>query len=367
MLHAHINVRATLVTLLALGCAAAPAATLAQGRVIRVTTAPALASAVEQTEWAVGVIESRLSAQVAAEVAGTVVRVLADEGQGVAAGQVLAELETQQYQYGREADRAEAGRLEALLRNKQLELDRARKLVAERLVSAERVDGIEAELEALRQQVDGARARVAESGRRLGKTRITAPVKAEIAERLVDVGDYIQAGAVAFDLVDVQNLRVKLPFPEYRAPQLRPGLEVRLSSAAAGGPPIESRISEVRPSINAANRSITIIVDFANPGAWRPGASVRADVVLAVRADAVTVPQLAVVRRPVGDVVYVVNQGKAEERPVRRGLRTGERVEILEGLRAGETVVVEGAGFLTQGVALDVADVRPRQPPVRAP
>jgi RND family efflux transporter MFP subunit len=327
----------------------------AQGRVIRVTTAAAQAAAVEQTEWAVGVIESRLSAQVAAEVSGTVVRVLADEGQGVEAGQVLAEIEAKQYRLGQDADQAEVGRLSALLRNKRQELERARKLVAERLVAAEQVDAIEAELDALEQQLAGAQAQVAESGRRLGKTRVTAPVRAEIAERLVDAGDFVQAGTVAFDLVDIEHLRVKLPFPEYRAPQLAPGLPVRLTSAAAGTEVVTARISEVRPSVNPANRSLTIIVDFDNPGRWRPGASVRAEVVLAVREDAVTVPQVAVVRRPVGDVVYVVREGKAEERPVKRGLRSGTMVEIAEGLKAGETVAVDGAGFLTQGVGVTVA------------
>ena len=309
----------------------------------------------QQTEWAVGVIESRLSAQVAAEVSGKVVQVFADEGQGVEAGAVLAEIETKQYKLSQDSDQAEVGRLTALLRNKQHDLDRARRLVAEKLVSTEQVDGIEADLDALKQQLEGARAKVGESERRLGKTRVTAPVKSQISERHVDVGDYVQAGTVAFEVLDMEHLRVKLPFPEYRAPDLHVGQKVRLSSEAAGPKALETAITEVRPSVNPANRSITVIVDFNNPGPWRPGASVRADVVLSVRQDAVTVPQVAVVRRPVGDVVYVIKDKKAEERPVKRGLRSGALVEILDGLASGETVAVDGAGFLTQGVGVDVA------------
>ncbi len=341
--------------LIALAAGPAPAQKLSAGRVIRVTTDVAQITAIEQTEWAVGVIESRLSAQVAAEVAGKVVRVLADEGQAVQAGQVLAEIETEQYRYGQASDQAEVGRLNALLRNKRQELDRARQLVAARLVAAEKVDSIEAELDALQQQLAGAQAQVGESNRRLGKTRITAPVACEIAQRLIDVGDYVQAGTVAFDVVDVEHLRVKLPFPEYRAPELTLGQKTRLTSASAGPEVVESAITEVRPSINPANRSITVIVDFDNPGGWRPGGSVRAEVVLALRAKAVTVPQVAVVRRPVGDVVYIIRDKKAEERPVKRGLRSGDRVEILDGVSAGEVVAVDGAGFLTQGVGVELA------------
>jgi RND family efflux transporter MFP subunit len=117
---------------------------------------------------------------------------------------------------------------------------------------------------------------------------------------------------------------------------------------------VTSTISEIRPSVNPANRSVTVIVDFDNPGNWRPGASVRAELVLAVRENAVMVPQVAVVRRPAGDVVYVVKDGKAEERLVQRGQRNGDSLEIIDGLTAGERVAVHGAGFLTQGAAVEV-------------
>jgi hypothetical protein len=66
------------------------------------------------------------------------------------------------------------------------------------------------------------------------------------------------------------------------------------------------------------------------------------------------VPQVAVVRRPAGDVVYVIKDGKAEERLIQRGQRNGGRIEIVEGLAEGERVAVDGAGFLTQGAAVDV-------------
>jgi multidrug efflux pump subunit AcrA (membrane-fusion protein) len=86
------------------------------------------------------------------------------------------------------------------------------------------------------------------------------------------------------------------------------------------------------------------------------GASVRADVVLQRRPDAIMVPQVALVRRPAGDVVYVVEEQKVREQPVRRGERNGEQVEIIEGLKGGETVAVDGAGFLTNGASISVVE-----------
>jgi membrane fusion protein, multidrug efflux system len=287
-------------------------------------------------------------------VAGKVVRLLADEGDTVTKGQILAELDSKQYRFGKSVDQAEVGRLNALVRNKESELNRARRLQAEKLISQEQLDTIATDLDALRAQLRGAEAQAGDSARRLGEATIVAPFAGQVAKRYVDVGAYVQVGAPVFDLVDIENLRVRLPFPEYRAPRLRPGLTVRLTSSASADQVVNAKISEIKPSVNPGNRSLTIIVDFTNPGTWRPGASVRADVVLEVRPKALMVPQVAVVRRPAGDVVYVINGDKVREQLVRRGQRNGPLVEILEGLKGGEKVAVDGAGFLTNGATVTV-------------
>ena len=328
---------------------------LAEARVVRVTAATVLRQPVEETEWAVGVIESRSAPPVAAEVAGKVVRLAVDEGATVEKGATLAELDSKQYRFGSSADQSEVVRLVALVKNKQSEFERAKRLQAERLISQEQLETLGTDLDALEAQLDGARARAGDSSRRLGEARIVAPFKGEVAKRYVDVGAYMQVGAPVFDLLDIENLRVRLPFPEYRAPRLRPGLTVRLTSSAATGPPVTATIGELQPGVNRNNRSLTVIVDFTNPGDWRPGASVRADVVLETRADALMVPQVAVVRRPAGDVLYVISGDKVREQLVRRGQRNGKLVEILEGLKGGEKIAVDGAGFLTNGATVAIA------------
>jgi RND family efflux transporter MFP subunit len=303
----------------------------------------------------VGLIETRTSSQVAAEVPGEIVRVLVDEGQGVAAGAVLAEIDGSEYALERAREQAEVGRLSALLRKQEGDLERARKLYAENLIAEDQLDGLAAELDALRQQWAGAQAKLESTERRVAKTQLLAPVESEVATRHVDVGDYVQTGTVAFDLIDMRHLRVRLPFPEYRAPQLAAGLPVRLRSAAAGDSVVNARVTDIRPGVNPSSRSVTLIVDFENPGGWRPGASVRAELILSVREAALLVPQVAVVRRPAGEVVYVIENGIARERVVRRGERRGREVEILDGLTGDEVIAVDGAGFLADGAKVDIA------------
>ena len=80
--------------------------------------------------------------------------------------------------------------------------------------------------------------------------------------------------------------------------------------------------------------------------------SAGAEVVLEVRENAIMVPQVSIVRRPAGDVVYVINAGMAKQRRIERGQRNGDLVEVRTGLTGGERIAVDGAGFLTDGTSV---------------
>jgi len=318
-------------------------------------TTPVLRS-IEYVEHAVGVIESRFSPKVAAEVSGEVVKIYADEGQGVDTAARLADIASKQYTLERDVASAEVGRLKALIVHKKSQVSRAHELQTKNLVSDEQVDQVEAELAAMIEQLAAAKARLGDTQRKIARTEVRAPVAGQVSQRLVGVGDFVDIGDVMFELVDMQNLRVRLQFPEYLAPQLKRDLMVRMTSVAAGNQGVTATISEVRPGVNAANRAVNIIIDFSNPGLWQPGASVIAEVVLATRDSSLMVPQRSLVLRPNGHVVYVIDNGIAHERIVRAGQVQGDRIEILEGLSIDEVIAVDGAGFLTAEATVDVKE-----------
>ena len=328
----------------------------AEERVTPITITTPVLSSIEYLERAVGVIESRFSPRVAAEVSGEVVKIYADEGQGVETGDRLADIAGKQYTLEADAASAEVGRLKALIVHKKSQVSRAHELKVKNLVSDEQVDQVEAEYAALIEQLAAARARLGDTQRKIARTKVHAPVAGRIARRLVGVGDFVNTGDVLFELVDMQNLRVWLQFPEHLAPQLKRDLTVRMTSVAAGGQGVTATISEVRPGVNAANRAVIVIIDFSNPGLWQPGASVSAEVVLATRHDSLMVPLQSLVLRPNGQVVYVIDNGIAHERIVAIGEVRDNQVEILQGLSVDEVIAVDGAGFLTAGTAVDVKD-----------
>ena len=344
-----------------------------------VTVVQAQVQKLELVQEAVGQIESETAPFVAAEIAGRVVKLHADVGQRVRAGQVLAELDTQDQQISQAAAAAEVARVQALLDNQERLVERYRKLVAENFVSQTMLETNESQLAALRAQLAAAQSQQQAAARGLSKARVTAPVAGRIESRAIALGDYVTVGKPLFQIATTDALRVHLPFPETVAAQLKPGLPVRLRTPAADVA-VTGRIRELRPMINNESRAVDVIVDVPNTGQWRPGASVNAAVVVGTRPEALLVPELSLVQRPAGEVVYVVQDGKARQRKVQVGQRQGGMAEILAGLRPGETVVVDGAAFLTDNTPVKVqppkgagksdpnaAPSAGEQPPAQAP
>lgn len=330
------------------------AAAAQEPRRIPVTVVTATVETIERWEPAVGGLEALTAPVVAAEVAGRIVAVQAEVGDAVEAGQPLAQIDEEDYRLAVDAAEAEIRRLEALVRARRLQVERLRSLVRARSASQSDLDDAQAELDALHAQLAGARVKGQRARRDLRRTRVASPVAGRVDERRVSVGDYVQRGTPLFAVTQMERLRARLPYPESLGAVLRLGLPVRLESPMAPGRVVEARISGLRPRVRPGNRAIEVLVDVDNPGGWEPGASVSGRVRVLRREAAVVIPEHALVRRPAGEVVYVIHGDRVRQRVVVPGLRLPGRVEIREGLEAGTRIAADGAGFLTDGAPVEI-------------
>jgi len=330
-----------------------------QARAVLIAAAPAEPRTLEIYEDVVGSIENAVDPKIAAEVAGRVTRVLGFTGMKVRRGELLAEIDAQDFEIQSRADTAEIKRLQALLQNQERIVARQQKLVAQGFISQNALDEALAQRTVLREQISAARARAESTGRSLGKTRVLAPIDGEIESQVVAAGDYVKVGDPLFTLVGMSRMRAHLLFPENAANRIRPGLKVRLESPAAPGKAVETRIDEIKPTVSAGNRALDAIVRFdSDDGAFRGGGSVNARVVISVKENALMVPEQSVVLRPAGKVVYVVRERRVEQRIVETGLRQDGMQEVTRGLAAGEIIATDGAGFLSDGAAVTLAEAR---------
>ncbi|MFW2357959.1 MAG: efflux RND transporter periplasmic adaptor subunit [Hydrogenophaga sp.] len=310
---------------------------------------------VEVVERSIGQVSSRTAPSLIAEVDGRITAVHVDTGERVKRGKLLLEIDPEPYALALASARADVRRLEALVHSQGRQLERQRQLLANGAVTQGTFDTTEGEYRNLQEQLEGARIAVRQAELDLRNTRVTAPVDAEVDERMVSVGDFSTRGQPLFRLVSQDLLRVRLPFPETVGARLAVGQTVRMHAPLSAADVVEGSISELRPGLMGGSRAVEAIINVANPGSWRDGGSVSAEVVLDQR-ESVVVPNQSVVQRPEGQVVYLIEDGTARAQKVRVGVRARETVEILEGLEGGETIAVDSAGFLTDGADVQVSE-----------
>lgn len=291
-------------------------------------------------EQSIGDVDSSTAPKVGAEVAGRIIKVNADIGDTVKKGQVLAEIDALDYS-------ADEKRMEAQALSQRKLTERYRELAKKGFISPASLEGYEAQDVAAREQYSRA-------AKNLSRTRIVSPVTGRVDNRLVSVGDWIELGKPVFQLSTSEHLRIRLPFPETVASRIKVGQEVLLTTPTAPDKTMLGKIEQVRSAVDGSSRSFDAIVQVTNPGDWKPGSSVNGEVVVETHAGAVTVPEQSVVLRPAGTVVYAVENGKAVQRKVKTGAKQKGYIEIVSGLKAGETVAVDGAGFLTDKATVAV-------------
>lgn len=319
-----------------------------------ITVATVQKQSIERVQESIGRIESDSSPSVAAEASGRVVKVMAESGQRVSKGQVLAAMDAQDAIIARDTSQAETQRLRTLIANQERLLQRYEKLAADKFISANQMDDAVAQLDTLREQLAGAQAQLAGAQHNLEKTKIIAPVAGEIEQRLVSVGDYVDRGKPLFHITASQKLRIHLPFPEDMAGLLRRGMPIRLVSASAPEKSIETTISDIQPAVNTNSHALEAMVEMNNPGGWKPGGSVKGILVLERRSEAIVVPEQSVVLRPAGEVVYVINGDVAEQHVVKTGHKAAGNVEIVSGVVPGQVVAFDGAAFLTDKAKVNI-------------
>jgi RND family efflux transporter MFP subunit len=311
------------------------------------------ASTLEIREESIGTLEGLMDPTVAAEAAGRVVKITAHPGQIVKKGQVLVLLDATDYNLQRVQVQAEVARLEALTSNQSRIVERNQVLVQKKFISQNALEDVTTQHAALQQQLDGAKAQIAIIEHTRAKTTIVAPIDGVVQKQIVSTGDFVKIGDPLLQIISKQKLRAHLPLPENIAAKIHAGIKVRLSTPTSNDE-VLSTIRELKPLISETSRAVDVIADVNDQAGWQPGASVKGEIILGEHPNAVLLPEQCIVLRPAGEVVYVVKDGLALQRIVKTGMRQDGKVEIIEGLSAGELIAKDGAAFLTDKAKVKV-------------
>ncbi|RXZ44470.1 efflux RND transporter periplasmic adaptor subunit [Crenobacter cavernae] len=303
---------------------------------------------------AYGEVEAGNAPEVAAEVAGRVLEIVVKEGQRVAAGAPLARLEAADLADASRAASAEVTRLAALRDQAASQLKRDQSLERQGFISAAALDKSRADLAALDAQLKAARATASARERDVGRAWVRAPLAGIVEQKLANVGDFVPAGKALFLVAGDGASRVRFALSGAAGERLAAGQTVKIDGRDGAG-----KVVALASGLDVASRARVAYAEF--PGLrLRVGETLNVVVELGRHA-ALAVPTGALVERPQGRVVYVIDRDVAREVKVETGLAADGRVEVLSGLKAGDVVAVDGAGFLA-----DKAKVRLAEPGAKA-
>jgi len=325
---------------------AAPAAAAKAALTVTVTQARSASMALRI--GANGNIAAWQEASVGTEANGLrLAQVLVNVGDVVRRGQLLATFAPETLQAEVAQIGASMAEAEATLAEARANAQRARDLQASGALSAQQINQyLTAERTAqARLEAQQAMARIQQL--RLAQTQVLAPDNGIISARSATVGAVLPAGQELFRMIRQARLEWRAEVPAADLASIKAGQMVQVT--APNLPPVKGRVRMVAPTVDPQTRNGLVYVDLPQPGAAKPGMFARGEFELG-SGSALTLPQSAVLLRDgFSYVLRVAADSKVSETKVRVGRRSGDRIEILEGLTPDARVVESGGGFLGDG------------------
>lgn len=345
----------------------------------RVQTAPVVERQLGQSVIVNGTLDAYERATVGTKVAGRVQSLAVDLGSHVRRGQLIARIDPTDYNI--RLQQAEAGLAQARVRlglpaggssdavdpsdtppvreaRAVLEEARATRerysaLLKDGVISKADFDQVQSQsrvaesryqesLEEIRNRQAVAtqrRAEVALARQQLADTAVVAAFDGVIQQRIASLGEFLSAGAPVAEIVRVDPLRFRAEVPEREAASIRVGQSVQLAVDGAPGE-FTGRVTRLSPTIAERTRVLQMEADIPNNGTLRAGSFARATIVTNTTSASLAIPKEALVTFAGIEKVVVVEKGKTKEKPVTTGRRTGEWIEVLSGVNAGDEVVL---------------------------
>ncbi|WP_421693197.1 efflux RND transporter periplasmic adaptor subunit [Aestuariivirga sp.] len=305
-----------------------------------VETARASASRLSDDIQAIGTLLADESVAIAPETSGRIARIAFQDGASVSAGTPLFQLDPN-------LAKAELDDARARLKLAEANFARNQKLRQSGNVAQSAFEESQSARDVAQVAVDTAQVR-------LSKLTITAPFSGTLGFRTISEGAYVTAGTPLVQLDKVDRLQVSFAVPELQQQALEAARSVEFTADALPGQSFNATISALNPAIDVNGRALQVRAQFENTDMkLRPGLLVRV-IVKGPEREAVVVPEAAIVQRGDKVVVFTVADNKAMEVAVKLGKRMEGKVEVRQGLTAGDTVVTAGNAQLSNGAAVDI-------------
>lgn len=322
-----------------------------------VRTVPVLKQEIQQSVTLVGNVKPWKRSIVASEIAGLVQDFPAEEGMYVEKGELLAQLRTDILNI--QLDSALASHREARTRYLQAkqDLSRIRVLFSKELVTQKEFDDAQAEERALRERLAQLDAEIRRVRDQIKKSKIVAPFDGWITKEFTEVGQWVEEGGQIVEIVDLSHVQVEVPLPERYVKDVHIGDDVQVTFDGLPNFSAQGNVFSIVAQADPVARTFPVKVDIPNPTLTiKSGMVSRVTLHVGEPHEGLVVPKDALVLRGGQEFVFVVNEGRAQQVPVRATVHLDNFVEVTGKIQEGMTVVVEGNERLFSGQPVRLLD-----------
>ena len=303
-----------------------------------------------------GTLKADEEVTVSSEVDGIVRQIRVDEGSPVNKGSLLVEINEIDYILDWKRSEAALKQTEANLANANAEYKRKNTLYQEELITRQQFDDITTKIALADAETDRARATLSISKEKLTRTKVYSPLTGAVKEKRVSVGDYVRNGTPLLQLIKINPLKLNFTISEKDAASIKIGQEVAFSVDSYADKKFKGRVSLLYPNVEEKTR--TLQAEALVPNAdhlLKPGYFASTLIYTEKPREVILAPITALLYDSAVIRIFVVDGDKARERVIKIGGKYGEFVEVLEGLKEMEQIVVVGQNNLSEGVKVNVA------------
>ena len=303
-----------------------------------------------------GELRPQREAKIRAELGGSMLEVLVEEGQVVMRGALLGRIETRTLDDARQSAASAVRNAENQLAVARREVERTEKLVNAGAIAARDLDLVKSNVSAVEAQLADAKARLASAERQLGDAVIRAPIGGIVSMREVNVGDVVSSGTELFTVIDPSSMRLEAAVPSEDLSQLRVGAAVEFT-VRGYDQTFAGRIERIAPQADPTTRQVPLFVTIPNVGGRLVAGLFAEGRVVAQSASGVIVPVNAVNTSAQAPWVLRVTNGKTERVDVTLGLRDPrtERTLVASGLAEGDTLLRGASQGITPGTSVQLS------------
>ncbi|MBK5567908.1 efflux RND transporter periplasmic adaptor subunit [Ensifer sp. SSB1] len=305
---------------------------------------------------ATGSIGAWQEATIGAEASGLrLADVLVEEGDHVESGEIVARLDSALLKAQLAEQRAAVEQARATLESAQSASVRAQKLLVSKAISVESAEEKSTTFKTSRAQLAQAEAAAERKEAELAQTEIRAPFDGVVSERPAVVGAIVQTGTELLKIIRDGRVEVAVQVPEKNLQSVAVGQAATVTDAS--GRVTQGSVSSVAEKVDATTRLGTVRVSLSNGSGLKPGMFARVSIETAVSRMPSVAESALIWRDGMPSVFIVEDDGKVTARAIETGTRSGGRVTVTSGLEGGESVVIAGAGFLSDGNTVRVSPI----------